>query len=379
MLITRRFFVCAFRGRYHLDERSAKTPKTLSQLDLSMAKYKLEYIWLDGYTPLASMRSKTQIKEFASFPKLEQLPNWGFDGSSTQQAEGKSSDCILKPVAVYPDSTRKNGVLVMCEVMMPDGKTPHPTNSRATIPDDPDTWFGFEQEYFLFKDGRPLGFPEGGYPAPQGPYYTGVGFKNVGSVAREIVEKHIDITLDAGINLEGINAEVAKGQWEFQIFGKGSKSAADQMWVARYLLARLTEAYGIDIEWRCKPILAAFNQPLDWNGSGMHANFSTKFMREVGGKAYFESLMAAFNKHMDEHIAVYGPENHLRLTGLHETQSIDKFSYGLADRGASVRIPHSFVNDGYKGYLEDRRPNSAADPYLVAGRILKTIQSVPTA
>ena len=296
-----------------------------------MAKYKLEYIWLDGYKPLASLRSKTQIKEFKSFPKLGELPNWGFDGSSTQQAEGRSSDCVLRPVAVFPDSTRKNGVLVMAEVMMPDGVTPHVSNSRATIPDEPDTWYGFEQEYFFYQDGRPLGFPVDGYPAPQGPYYTGVGYKNVGDIAREVVEKHIDICLDAGINLEGINAEVAKGQWEFQIFGKGSKSAADQMWV-----------------------------------------------REKGGKAYFEKLMAAFSKHCDEHIAVYGPENHLRLTGLHETQSIDKFSYGIADRGASVRVPHSFVNNGYKGYLEDRRPNSAADPYLVAGRILKTIQSVPT-
>jgi glutamine synthetase len=100
-------------------------------------------------------------------------------------------------------------------------------------------------------------------------------------------------------------------------------------------------------------------------------------MRDVGGKEYFEKLMEAFSKNTSEHIAVYGPENHLRLTGLHETQSIDKFSYGVADRGASIRVPHSFVNNGYKGYLEDRRPNSAADPYLVAGRILKTIQSVP--
>ncbi|MBP6506769.1 MAG: glutamine synthetase, partial [Opitutaceae bacterium] len=269
------------------------------------------------------------------------------------------------------------GVLVMCDVMMPDGKTPHPSNSRATIPSDPDTWFGFEQEYFFYKDGAPLGFPVGGYPYPQGSYYTGVGYKNVGAVAREIVEKHIDICLDAGINLEGVNAEVAKGQWEFQIFGKGSTAAADQMWVARYLLARLCESYGIDIEWRCKPILGPFNTPLDWNGSGMHANFSSKFMREVGGKKYFEKLMAAFAKNLDEHIAVYGPENHLRLTGLHETQSIDKFTFGLADRGASVRMPHSFVNNDYKGYLEDRRPNSAADPYLVAGRIVKTILSVP--
>ena len=343
-----------------------------------MAKYKLEYIWLDGYTPLANLRSKTQIKEFASFPKLEELPNWGFDGSSTRQAEGKSSDIILKPVAVFPDSTRRDGVLVMCETFLHTGEA-HPSNSRATIPDDSGTWFGFEQEYFFYQEGRPLGFPEGGYPAPQGPYYTGVGYQNVGSVAREIVEEHIDICLDAGINIEGINAEVAKGQWEFQIFGKGSKRAADQMWVARYLLVRLCEAYGIDVEFRCKPILGPFNASLDWKGSGMHANFSTDHLRDVGGKAYFEKLMAAFAKNMDEHIAVYGPENHLRLTGLHETQSIDKFTYGVADRGASIRVPHSFIANGYKGYLEDRRPNSAADPYLVAGRILKTIQTVPTA
>ncbi|RIJ71043.1 glutamine synthetase, partial [Nakamurella silvestris] len=164
-----------------------------------MTKYKLEYIWLDGCTPAAGLRGKTQIKEFDAFPTLEQLPLWGFDGSSTMQAEGRSSDCVLKPVAIYPDPARKNGVLVMCEVMMPDGITPHPSNSRATVLEDDDAWFGFEQEYFFYKDGRPLGFPEQGFPAPQGPYYTGVGYKNVGSIARKIVEEHLDLCLDAGI------------------------------------------------------------------------------------------------------------------------------------------------------------------------------------
>ena len=135
-----------------------------------MTKYKLEYIWLDGYTPVPNLRGKTQIKEFDKFPTLEQLPLWGFDGSSTMQAEGRSSDCVLKPVAVYPDGARTNGALVMCEVMMPDGVTPHATNQRATILDDEGAWFGFEQEYFMYKDGRPLGFPTAGYPAPQGPY-----------------------------------------------------------------------------------------------------------------------------------------------------------------------------------------------------------------
>ncbi len=339
-----------------------------------MAKYKLEYIWLDGYDPVPNLRGKTQVKEYPSFPKLEQLPNWGFDGSSTRQAEGRSSDCLLKPVAVYPDSTKKNGVLVMCEVMMPDGVTPHPTNARATVLDDPGAWFGFEQEYFLYQDGVPLGFPiGGGFPPPQGEYYTGVGYKNVGSIAREIVDTHLELCLDAGINHEGINAEVAKGQWEFQVFGKGSKSAADQVWMARYLLVRLCEQYGVDVNFHCKPL----GKDVDWNGSGMHSNFSTKHMREVGGKEYFEALMAAFDKYKNEHIAVYGPDNHLRLTGLHETQSIDKFNYGIANRGASIRVPHSFANNGYKGYLEDRRPNSQGDPYKIASRILQTIATVP--
>jgi glutamine synthetase len=189
-----------------------------------------------------------------------------------------------------------------------------------------------------------------------------------------MVEEHLDLCLAAGINHEGINAEVAKGQWEFQIFGKGSKKAADEMWMARYLMQRLTEKYGVDIEFHCKPL-----GDTDWNGSGMHANFSTKYMREVGGKEYFEKLMEAFKNNRADHIAVYGPDNHLRLTGKHETASIDTFSYGIADRGASIRVPHSFANNGYKGYLEDRRPNSQGDPYQIASQILKTIASVPTA
>ncbi len=331
-------------------------------------KFKLEYVWLDGYIPEPNLRSKTKVvsQEPSS---LEDLPLWGFDGSSTQQAEGRSSDCILKPVAFYPDSMRKNGFLVMNEVLLPDG-SPHPSNYRATVDDDPELWIGFEQEYFFFEDDRPLGFPKEGYPAPQGRYYTGVGYENVGDIARQVVDEHIDVTLDAGIELEGINAEVAKGQWEFQIFGKGSKKVCDDMWIARYLLLRVAEKYSLDVEFHCKPIKG------DWNGSGMHTNFSTKFMREKGGKAYFERLMAAFEKYANEHIAAYGPDNHLRLTGLHETQSIDKFNWGVANRGASLRIPHSFINNDYKGYIEDRRPNSQADPYKIISRLVKTLKEV---
>jgi glutamine synthetase len=336
-----------------------------------MAKYKLEYIWLDGKTPIPELRGKTTIKSFDKEPTLADLPLWGFDGSSTMQAEGKSSDLVLKPVALYPDASEKDAFIVLNEVLLPDG-TPHASNTRATVADDADFWAGFEQEYFLYEDGRPLGFPAEGFPGPQGPYYCGVGYKYVGSVARQIVQEHLDLCLAAGINHEGINAEVAKGQWEFQIFGKGAKKAADDLWVARYLLLRLTEKYEVDVEWHCKPIRG------DWNGSGMHTNFSTKHIREVGGKEYTEALMAAFKKNREEHIAVYGPDNHLRLTGKHETASIHEFTYGLSDRGASVRLPVNFIKNGYKGYFEDRRPNSEADPYQIVSRILKTIDSVPT-
>jgi glutamine synthetase len=338
-----------------------------------MAKYKLEYIWLDGKQPIPELRGKTTIKEFAEPPALADLPLWGFDGSSTMQAEGSKSDCILKPVAFYPDAGRTgNSYIVLSEVMHPDG-TPHSTNMRATAPDDPDMWFGFEQEYFLYKDGRPLGFPAEGYPGPQGPYYCGVGYKYMGNLARTIVDEHLDLCLAAGINHEGINAEVAKGQWEFQIFGKGSHKAADDMWTARYLMMRLCEKYEVDVMFHCKPIKG------DWNGSGMHTNFSTKYLRESGGKDYFEALMKGFEKNISLHIAVYGPDNHLRLTGHHETQSIDKFSYGLSDRGASIRMPVNFIKHGYKGYLEDRRPNSEADPYQIVSQIVKTIESVEVA
>ncbi len=334
-----------------------------------MAKFKLEYLWLDGREPIPELRGKTTIKEYDSTPTLAELPLWGFDGSSTMQAEGHSSDCVLKPVALYPDAARTNAFLVMCEVLMPD-KTPHPTNKRATAPDDADFWFGFEQEYFLYKDGKPLGFPKDGFPGPQGPYYCGAGYKYMGSIARQIVEEHLDLCLAAGINHEGINAEVAKGQWEFQIFGKGSHKAADDMWVARYLMMRLCEKYEVDVIWHCKPIRG------DWNGSGMHTNFSFGHLRDVGGKEYFEKLMAAFKDSREDHIAVYGPDNHLRLTGLHETAPITEFRYGLSDRGASIRMPVNFIRDGYKGYLEDRRPNSEADPYQIVAQVVKTVNSV---
>ena len=331
---------------------------------------KLEYIWLDGYQPTQSLRSKTKIERNFS-GKLEDLPMWSFDGSSTRQAPGGSSDCLLKPVFMVKDPQRKDAYLVMCEVLDASGK-PHASNGRATIEDDDnDFWFGFEQEYFLWSrdNNKPLGFPDGGYPNPQGQYYCSVGANN--AFGRDIVEEHLDVCLAAGLNVEGINAEVAAGQWEFQIFAKGAKEAGDQIWIARYLLERIGEKYGVSINWHCKPL-----GTLDWNGSGMHANFSNTLLRTAGNKVVYDKVCEAFRPVVREHIDVYGADNHLRLTGLHETASIHDFSYGVSDRGASIRIPVATVEKGWKGYLEDRRPNSAADPYKVAARIIKTVKSV---
>ena len=205
-----------------------------------MSKSKLEYIWLDGYEPTQNMRSKTKVVEDFD-GTVEACPVWAFDGSSTKQASGDSSDCLLKPVALFPDATRENGWLVMTEVLNSDG-SPHKSNGRAAIDDDDnDFWFGFEQEYFIMdtETQLPLGFPVGGYPGPQGLYYCSVGGKN--THGRGIVEDHADICLAAGINIEGINQEVACGQWEFQVFAKGAKNAGDELWVSRYILDRLTE------------------------------------------------------------------------------------------------------------------------------------------
>ena len=334
-----------------------------------MTKSKLEYIWLDGYKPVQGLRAKTKLVDNFS-GNLEDCPMWSFDGSSTLQAEGGSSDCLLQPVALFNDPDRRNGYLVMCEVLNAD-HTPHSSNARATIEDDDrDFWFGYEQEYFLWdpETDKPLGFPASGYPEPQGPYYCAVGAKN--AFGREIVEEHLDLCIDAGINIEGINAEVAAGQWEFQIFAKGGKEAGDHTWVARYLLERTAEKYGVSVEWHCKPVLG------DWNGSGMHANFSNSLLRNAGDKSVYDKVCESFIPVIKEHIDAYGPDNHMRLTGLHETQAIDQFSYGISDRGASIRIPIATVENGWKGWLEDRRPNSAADPYKVAARIIKTVSAV---
>ncbi len=331
-----------------------------------------EYIWMDGTQPTQKLRSKTKVLEVDDVKKVEDLPKWGFDGSSTNQATGDKSDCALHPVSYYTDPIRGwPHVLVMCEVFLADGKTPHPTNTRAALraaakkSEAQDPWFGIEQEYTLFKGSRPLGFPDnGGFPAPQGPYYCGVGADEVHG--RELVEAHMEACAAAGMRISGINAEVMPGQWEFQIGPLGPLQAADQIWLARWLLYRLGEEFGINATLYPKPMRG------DWNGAGAHTNFSTKAMRNKGGMKVIEAACKALGTRHYDHIQEYGANNTERLTGRHETCSIDQFRYGVSDRGASIRIPLQTAQDD-KGYLEDRRPAANMDPYRVCRVILETV------
>jgi|TARA_B100000700_G_scaffold226648_1_gene250159 glutamine synthetase len=331
-------------------------------------KIKLEYVWLDGYTPEPNLRSKTKIvnvNDNSEDIALQHCPEWSFDGSSTKQAEGNDSDCILKPRRLVRDPQRPKGYIVLCETLNPNG-SPHESNYRSKIKNDlEENWFGFEQEYVIFKDGKPIGWPKEGYPDPQGRYYCGVGGNIVDG--RKIAEEHLDVCMLAGLDITGVNAEVMLGQWEYQIFGMGAKKASDDLWISRFLLNRIAEIHDVQINIHPKPIEG------DWNGSGMHVNFSNREMREVGGEKLFNDICDTFSFYHDEHIEVYGSENDKRLTGLHETQAIDKFSYGVSDRGASIRIPVNVTKNNWRGYLEDRRPSSNADPYKVTGKILETL------
>ncbi len=319
---------------------------------------KFEYIWLDGYTPEPSLRSKVKVTDESD------APAWSFDGSSTQQAEGEASDCLLIPATTYPGPCNSD-FLVMCEVQTGSHEI-HPSNTRAAAAAaaSDEWWFGFEQEYFFTNnDGSPLGW-EDGEPRPQGDYYCGVGASNV--KGREISEAHMDACLQAGIQITGTNAEVALGQWEYQCFGKGVK-AGDDLWVSRYLLHLIAEEFDVSVTIHPKPKTG------DWNGSGMHSNFSNEEMRTSGSEALFTSMCEKLGAVHEQGIASYGSDNDMRLTGLHETQSIDTFSFGVSDRGASIRIPIYTVEHNWNGYLEDRRPASNADPYKVIAHIVSTL------
>ena len=329
----------------------------------------IEYVWIGGN---GELRSKTKVVN--KFPScVEEVSSWNYDGSSTAQADGSDSEVILKPGALF-DHPFLPGKLVMCDTYKPSGE-PLENSHRKWANDlfnsdlDQEPWFGLEQEYFLIDPvtKRPIGFPLNGLPQPQGQYYCSVGAEN--AFGRKVAEEHMMACVKAGIKISGINAEVAPGQWEFQIGPCVGIEEGDHLWMARYLLEKVAEKHGLSVSFHPKPVSG------DWNGSGCHANYSTKNMREgTDGKTgleYIEEAVEKLSLKHSEHMAVYGSDNELRMTGQHETASYDKFSHGIANRGASIRIG----NENYKnckGYFEDRRPSSNCDPYLVTGMLFKT-------
>jgi glutamine synthetase len=340
-----------------------------------MKNFFLEYIWLDGSNP-QQLRSKTKIVKSKSIDKIE-LPNWNYDGSSTGQADTSKSEMILKPVNKFKDPFRKNGLLVMCEVYNTDW-TPHDSNKRYSLKDTVNdnfdkTLYGFEQEYIIYdkKTSKPLGWPTDGYPRPQGDYYCGVGSDNVSG--RDFANKHAELCLDAGLSITGINAEVLLGQWEYQIGPVKALDGSDQLWISRWILNRLSEKYDYIIELHPKPFIGN-----EWNGSGMHVNFSTKEMRDNLENKKMLAIEACerLSNNIEEHIKVYGIDNELRLTGTNETCSINEFKWGIGDRTASIRIPYSIYDDSTPGYIEDRRPASNADPYEICNVMIKTVCEV---
>jgi glutamine synthetase len=354
-------------------------------------KHIMEYVWIDA---AGGMRSKTRVEN-----NLDQFSydwvlsdherwEWSFDGSSTGQATGTDSDVLLRPVAVYPNPfynrpPRGGGAfdahLVMCDTYNKDG-TPHATNARVTcaqteaacLTDEP--LFGIEQEYILFDRAKELPYQWASPGDPgcggQGPYYCGVGGDRC--FGRKIVDQHLLACLHAGIEIGGTNAEVMASQWEFQIGPLPATQVSDQLWMARYILQRITEEHGCCATFHPKPLRT-------WNGSGGHTNFSTVAMRRGSNPEAYErrpidaimDACARLEANHAEHMAVYGKDNVERMTGLHETSSMHACTWGVSDRGRSIRIPRHVANRGH-GYLEDRRPAANLDPYLVTERIMRT-------
>ena len=329
---------------------------------------KLEYVWIDGSSPWG-IRSKIMVVPDFDH-ETDTAPVWSFDGSSTCQASGDNSDCLLQPVRLYPHPYVNDSFLVLCEVLAHDSEA-HSTNSRASFINclqqnlEAEPWFGFEQEYSIIHHNRPLGFPDQGFPGPQGIYYCSVGGDR--SFGREISNSHLEACLYAGINICGTNAEVAPGQWEFQVGGPNvaADETCDDLWMARYLLLYTAEEAGLTVTFEPKCV------PGDWNGAGCHTNFSTRVMRNAGGIEHIHEACNKLAERSEEHLAGYGSDIELRLTGEHETCSFREFKWGIADRTASIRIPRHVASDGH-GYLEDRRPNANCDPYVVAKLMIET-------
>lgn len=331
-----------------------------------------EYIWIDANF---NLRSKTKVLKTTRVT-MDDLPEWNFDGSSTGQAEGNYSDVFIRPCKIYSDPFLKgNHVLVLCECLQ-DDSVPDKFNNRWKLVEamkkysDLKPWCGIEQEYVFFDrhTKMPLGWKEYNNPGlgGQGPYYCGVGGDR--AFGRKIAQEHLKKCVEAGIHIFGMNAEVMASQWEYQIGTSDPLTVADDLWMARYILNRITEDHECYADLHPKPFLGDGN----WNGSGCHTNYSTQSMREKGGMEVMEKACKEIQANHEKDIKLYGEHNEMRLTGKHETAGINEFFWGVGNRGASIRISKEVAKKGM-GYFEDRRPASNIDPYVVLSLLTNNV------
>ena len=341
----------------------------------------LEYIWFDSN---GVFRSKTRVLYVNNISSINQIPKWNYDGSSTNQLENNqlnnNTELILVPCAFYKCPFRRhinnNSYIVLCELYDIDGN-PHADNKRFESKKIFEKyqyhhpWYGYEQEYFIINNMNDNGNTDNtnifsknvnNESFTQGQFYCANGSKNI--IHREFVDEHMEHCIYAGLRLCGTNAEVAPGQWEFQIGPLEGIESCDQLWVARFILVRLSEKYVYNISFHPKLFK-------NYNGSGCHTNFSTVETREKGGYYVIVDSMPKFEKNHNKHMTVYGKFNDQRLTGIHETAHINDFSWGVGTRHTSIRIGND-VKMNNEGYFEDRRPASNMEPYDVASMILET-------
>lgn len=328
----------------------------------------IEYVWLDGKK---TVRSKTKVmgrnenwSECYMPTDPEDIPDWNYDGSSTYQAFTESSEVFLYPVKVYPNPFVRSGsgCIVLCKTSDPLCSVTIAEEIFREKPDDR-PMFGLEQEFFIIDQGtgKPLGWPINGEPKAQGDYYCSVGAGC--AFGRDYIDECMERLIEMKIPVTGMNYEVAPGQAEFQVCDVGL-DGAHALIMLRYVLARVGERYNYSIEYDPKPIQG------NWNGSGCHVNFSTEAMRNEGGYEIIKGCMDYLERSHRDDLKLYGKNNEKRLTGKHETSSMDQFSWGVANRATSVRVPTQTEKEN-KGYFEDRRPASNIDPYLVCSNLYK--------
>jgi glutamine synthetase len=313
-----------------------------------MPKY--VYIWTDA---AGQFRSKVRWME-------GEPTDWSYDGSSTGQATMESSEVVLKPVMVYmPKAGSDLYNYVLCALRSHAGGTvvgdvfePLSAEKRAVLKD---VRVAFEQEFFVFDGVQPYKMGDWTH-VEQGPFYCSVGVAGNGFIeplVREVFERAVTI----GIGATGYNLEVAPAQGEIQVDGPAFKAACDLV-MLRYLLWDTLGRHGLQPNFEPKPLGP------HRNGSGLHTNISTDKTMSSGGFDIVKRLMSDLS---DAHVAwmpLLGEGNAARLTGLHETSTMDSFSWAVGSRGSSVRIPYSTARDGF-GYFEDRRPAANANPFQI--------------